>query len=129
MKRLPVFLLLACTSAIAAAQTFPSRPIEVVNAFAQGGANDLNIRALQIPAEKILGQPLVQIFKQGGGGIVGTTEVATATPDGYKILVVTSGELTAAPNLVKTSYTLDSFAFIARISSKPYAVVVRREAP
>lgn len=129
MKTLALFLILTCNFTVAGAQPFPSRPIEVVNAFAQGGANDLNIRALQIPAEKILGQPLVQIFKQGGGGIVGTNEVATATPDGYKILVVTSGELTAAPNLVKTSYSLDSFAFLGRISSKPYALVVRSDAP
>lgn len=129
MNRLVFFLILACNATFAEAQTFPSRPIEVINAFAQGGANDLNVRALQIPAEKILGQPLVQIFKQGGGGIVGTTEVATASPDGYKVLVVTSGELTAAPNLVKTSYSLDSFAFIGRISSKPYALVVRSDAP
>src|SRR3954470_14993767 len=129
MKRLCTFVFLMCASTLASAQAFPARPIEVINAFAQGGANDLNVRALQIPAEKILGQPLVQIFKQGGGGIVGTTEVATASPDGYKILVVTSGELTAAPNLVKTSYALDSFAFLGRISSKPYALVVRSDAP
>ncbi|MEO8203806.1 MAG: tripartite tricarboxylate transporter substrate binding protein [Betaproteobacteria bacterium] len=129
LNRASLFLLLVCTWSIGAAQTFPSRPIEVINAFAPGGANDLNVRALQVSAEKILGQPLVQIFKQGGGGIVGTTEVATAAPDGYKILVVTSGELTAAPNLVKTSYSLDSFAFLGRISSKPYALVVKSDAP
>ena len=111
------------------AQSFPSRPIEVVNAFAPGGANDLNVRALQAGAEKALGTALVQTFRQGGGGIVGTTDVANAAPDGYKLLVVTSGELTAAPNLAKTSYTLDSFAFIARVSSKPYALVVKGDAP
>ena len=111
------------------AQTFPARPIEIVNAFAPGGANDLNVRALQIAAEKALGVPLVQTFRQGGGGIVGTTEVANAPPDGYKLLVATSGELTAAPNLVKTSYSLDSFTFLARISSKPYALVVKNDAP
>jgi len=129
LNRASLFLILACNLALAGAQPYPSRPIEIVNAFAQGGANDLNIRALQVPGERILGQPLVQMFKQGGGGIVGTTEVASAPPDGYKILVVTSGELTAAPNLVKTSYTLDSFAFLGRISSKPYALVVRNDAP
>lgn len=111
------------------AQPFPSKPIEIINAFAPGGANDLNVRALQAASERILGQPLVQIFKQGGGGIVGAAEVASATPDGYKLLVVTSGELTAAPNLTKASYSLDSFSFIARISSKPYGLVVRNDAP
>jgi tripartite-type tricarboxylate transporter receptor subunit TctC len=129
MKRIVPSLLLACAAVLAQAQPYPSRPIEIVNAFAPGGANDLNVRALQVPGERILGQPLVQIFKQGGGGIVGSTEVANAPPDGYKLLVVTSGELTAAPNLTKTSYTLDSFAFLGRLSSKPYALVVRVEAP
>jgi len=111
------------------AQPFPAKPIEVVNSFAAGGANDLNVRAMQVVAERILGVPLVQTFRQGGGGVVGSTEVANATPDGYKLLVVTSGELTAAPNLTKTTYSLDSFAFIGRISSKPYGVVVKTDSP
>jgi tripartite-type tricarboxylate transporter receptor subunit TctC len=129
MRKIIWILFLGFFTQAACGQSFPSRPIEIVNAFAPGGANDLNVRALQIPAEKVLGVPLVQTFRQGGGGIVGTTEVANAQPDGYKLLVVTSGELTAAPNLAKTSYTLDSFAFIARISSKPYALVVKSDAP
>lgn len=112
----------------ASAQVFPARPVEVVNAFAPGGANDLNVRAMQVVAERVLGQPLVQTFRQGGGGIVGSADVANAPPDGYKILVVTSGELTAAPNLAKTTYSLDSFAFLGRISAKPYALVVKNDA-
>jgi len=113
----------------ALAQAFPSKPVEIVNAFAPGGANDLNVRALQTAADRILGQPLVQIFKQGGGGIVGTAEVAGAAPDGYKLLVVTSGELTAAPNLTKATYSIDSFSFVSRVSSKPYALVIKSTAP
>src|SRR5258705_8990932 len=129
LRFLCLLFILATSPATAQAQAYPSRPIEVVNAFSQGGANDLNVRALQAAAEKVLGQPLVQVFKQGGGGIVGTTEVANATPDGYKLLVVSSGELTAGPNLAKTSYSLDSFAFLGRLSSKPYALVVKADAP
>lgn len=123
MRFFPAVLMLAST--VAGAQSFPTRPVEVVNAFAPGGANDLNVRAMQVVAERVLGQPLVQTFRQGGGGIVGTGDVASAPPDGYKILIVTSGELTAAPNLAKTTYSLDSFAFLGRLSSKPYALVVK----
>ena len=111
-----------------AAETYPSRPIEIVNSFAPGGTADLNVRALQPAADKVLGQPLVQTFRQGGGGIVGTTEVARSAPDGYKLLVVSSGELTAGPNLAKTNYTLDSFDFICRVSSRPYGFVVKGDA-
>ena len=112
----------------AVAQPYPSRPIEIVNSFAPGGTLDLNVRALQAGAEKALGQVLVQTFRQGGGGIVGTTEVAGAAPDGYKLLIVSSGELTAGPNLAKTSYSIDSFAFIGRVSSRPYGFVVKSDA-
>jgi len=129
LNRTALCLILAGTCGLACAQPFPSHPIEIVNSFAPGGANDLNVRALQVAAERFLGQPLVQIFKQGGGGIVGSTEVANAPADGYKLLVVTSGELTAGPNLTKTSYSLDSFAFVARVSSRPYGFVVRSDAP
>ena len=111
------------------AQSYPSKPIEIVNSFAPGGTADLNVRALQTGAEKALGQVLVQTFRQGGGGIVGTTDVASGPADGYKLLVVSSGELTAGPNLARTSYTIDSFAFICRISSRPYGFVVKSDAP
>ena len=102
MGRLITLIALASVGALAGAQSFPTKPIELVNAFAPGGANDLNARALQVAAERVFGQPLVQIFKQGGGGIVGANEVANAAPDGYKLLLVSSGELTAAPNLTKS---------------------------
>ena len=122
-------LLAASAAAVSAAEPYPARPIEIVNSFAPGGTADINVRALQPAAEKALGQPLVQTFRQGGGGIVGTTEVARSTPDGYKLLVVSSGELTAGPNLAKTSYTLDSFDFVCRVSSRPYGFVVKSGAP
>ena len=116
------------TIGVAAAQPYPSKPIEIVNSFAPGGTADLNVRALQAVAQKVLGQPLVQTFRQGGGGVVGTSEVATSEPNGYKLLVVSPGELTAGPNLAKTSYTLDSFDFVGRVSSRPYGFVVKSDA-
>jgi tripartite-type tricarboxylate transporter receptor subunit TctC len=129
MRRTTAFVSLLAFALSAAAQSFPSKPIELVNSFAPGGANDLNAKALQVAAERILGQPLVQTFRQGGGGVVGTSDVANSVADGYKVLLVSSGELTAAPNLAKTAYSLDSFAFLARVSSKPYALVVNSKAP
>jgi len=114
---------------VAVAQSFPDKPIEIVNSFSPGGTSDLNIRALEATASRLLGQPLVQTFKPGGGGITGSTEVAHSKPDGYRLLIVTSGELTAAPNLARTTYSLDSFDFIAQLSSKPYGLAVRSDSP
>src|SRR5687768_5680125 len=108
MLRLITLICAAAFATLSFAQAFPTKPIELVNGFAPGGANDLNARALQVAAERIFRQPLVQTFRQGGGGVVGVTEVANSQPDGYKLLLVSSGELTAAPNLNKTAYSLDS---------------------
>jgi tripartite-type tricarboxylate transporter receptor subunit TctC len=121
--------LIGVSALCSAAENYPSRPIEIVNSFAPGGTADLNVRALQPAAEKLLGQPLVETFRQGGGGTVGSSEVARSAPDGYKLLVVSSGELTAGPNLVKTTYSLDSFDFVCRVSSRPYGFVVKADAP
>ena len=129
MRRTITLLFLFAFALRAAAQGYPVKPIELVNSFAPGGANDLNAKALQVAAQRIFGQPLVQTFRPGGGGVVGSTDVANAAPDGYKILLVSSGELTAAPNLAKTTYNLDSFVYLARLSSKPYALVVNSKAP
>lgn len=129
MRRIAALIFLLGFACGAAAQRFPEKPIELVNSFAPGGANDLNAKALQVAAERIFGQPLVQTFRPGGGGVVGSSDVANSVPDGYKLLLVSSGELTAAPNLTKTAYSLDSFAFLGRLTSKPYALVVNSKAP
>ncbi len=123
---LPIAL---ATAGVAYAQSYPDKPIEIINSFSPGGTNDLNLRALQSVGDKAFGQSIVQTFKPGGGGISGTTEVAHSEPNGYKLLIATSGELTAGPNLTKTAYNLNSFDYIGRISSKPYGFVVRKDAP
>lgn len=120
---------LAGTDPALADEAYPSKSIEMVNAWSPGGAMDVNIRAVQAVSKKIFGEPIVQVFKPGGGGIAGATDVAHAKPDGYRIMGVSSGELTAAPNLTKTAYSLDSFAYIGRITVKPYAFVVKGDAP
>ena len=61
-----IFFAGAAPIAPVAAQTYPNKPIEIVNSFAPGGSNDLNIRALEADASRILGQPLVQVFNPGG---------------------------------------------------------------
>jgi putative tricarboxylic transport membrane protein len=130
-RRVGVLLLplILATTSLVRAQGYPEKQIEIINSFAPGGTNDLNLRALQSVGDRAFGKTVIQTFKPGGGGISGTTEVAHSTPDGYKLLVVTSGELTAGPNLTKTAYNLDSFAYIGRISSIPYGFVVRKSAP
>jgi tripartite-type tricarboxylate transporter receptor subunit TctC len=72
-------------AASAAAQDYPSRPINMVIPFPPGGNTDLMARALQPELAKALGQSVVAVNKGGAGGTIGNIEVApTATPSGSR---------------------------------------------
>jgi tripartite-type tricarboxylate transporter receptor subunit TctC len=80
-------MLCAVAACGAAAQTYPSRPVTLVVAFAPGGADDATARILQDPMQKALGQPIVVENVSGAGGMIAAAKVAHADPDGYTILL------------------------------------------
>jgi tripartite-type tricarboxylate transporter receptor subunit TctC len=69
------------------ADTFPSKPIQVVVPVAAGGGTDLLARTLGQKVSEVLGQPLVIDNKLGAGGNIGVEYVARAKPDGYTLLI------------------------------------------
>jgi tripartite-type tricarboxylate transporter receptor subunit TctC len=84
---LVAFILGAITATGAAAQTYPTRPVTIVVAFAPGGADDATARILQDPMQKALGQSIVVENVSGAGGMIAAAKVAHADPDGYTILL------------------------------------------
>jgi tripartite-type tricarboxylate transporter receptor subunit TctC len=70
----------------AAAQTYPSRPITIVVAFAAGGSGDTITRILADHMRTQLGQPIVVENVGGAAGSIGVGRVARAAPDGYTII-------------------------------------------
>ncbi len=75
----------------AAAQNYPHKPIRLVVPFTPAGAVDIASRAIAIELLKQLGQPVSVENKPGAGGNLGAAEVARAAPDGYTLLMTTSG--------------------------------------
>lgn len=94
-------LALIFTSAAATAQPFPSRAVKVVVPFAAGGPLDLVGRAVFDKVSASLKQPFVLENRAGAGGNIGTEAVAKAAPDGYTLLLVLSGTLTANPAMYR----------------------------
>jgi len=78
-------------SGAAFAQSFPNKTIRLVCPFPPAGAVDIASRAIAAELSKQLGVTVTVDNKPGAGGNIGGSEVARAAPDGYTILMTTSG--------------------------------------
>jgi len=87
-KLLAVLLALGC--AAAGAQNYPNRAVRVIVA-AQTGGPDIVARVVAAELQAQMGQPFVVENQGGANGIVGATTVAKSAPDGYTLLVYSSG--------------------------------------
>jgi tripartite-type tricarboxylate transporter receptor subunit TctC len=67
------------------AQTFPTRPLRIINPFPPGGGVDITNRIVASKLTEVLGQQVVVENRAGAAGNVGAAIAAKATPDGYTI--------------------------------------------
>src|SRR5262249_24173884 len=86
-------------TAVAAAQSWPTKPLRAFIPFAAGSATDLVPRAVFEPLATELGQPIVVENRGGAGGTIAGTAVVRADPDGHTMLA-TGSNLTIAPWIV-----------------------------
>ena len=98
MKRVAFVLCLFASLAVNA-QGYPARPIKVVVPYAAGGLPDTMARLVGQKMGDAMGQQMVIENRAGAGGIVGTTDVAKAAPDGYTLLVADVAQIAINPHL------------------------------
>jgi tripartite-type tricarboxylate transporter receptor subunit TctC len=89
---------LACA---AYAQTYPTRPVTLVVAFTPAGPSDVLARVVGHKLEELLKQPFVVVNRPGAGGNIGAEAVASATPDGYTLLMGNNSILATNASLYK----------------------------
>jgi tripartite-type tricarboxylate transporter receptor subunit TctC len=100
LQSLAVALCLLLAGTAAQAQTYPDRPIRVVNGFAAGGGTDLLLRTLLPKLGENLGQQLIIDYRPAAGGNLAMDIVAKAAPDGYTLLMGSPG-LATNPSLYR----------------------------
>jgi tripartite-type tricarboxylate transporter receptor subunit TctC len=107
----------------ALAQSWPERPIQLVQGFAAGGNADTIARVIAAPLSAALGRPVVVEGRTGAGGNIASEVVARARPDGHTLILLTGGH--AASAAIYRSLRFDpvrDFAFISTVSVFPFVV-------
>jgi len=94
-------LAIALANGSAQAQTYPSRPIHLIAPYAPGGIADIAARLIGQKLTEAWGQQVVVENRPGANGFLGVTAVTRAPPDGYTLLIATTGDVTINPILFK----------------------------
>jgi tripartite-type tricarboxylate transporter receptor subunit TctC len=134
MLRLVVVVLAAALASVSpshAADDYPTHPITLIVPFPAGGGVDVIGRIVADKLAAALGQPVVIDNRGGAAGVIGTRVAAKAAPDGYTLVMATSGSIAINPNLyVNPGYhTLKDLSPIGLISSTPIVLMAHPSAP
>jgi tripartite-type tricarboxylate transporter receptor subunit TctC len=113
------------------AQTYPSKPVRIIVAFSPGGTNDILARLMGQKLTESLGQTMIVDNRAGAGGNIGTDMVAKSAPDGYTLLLGSTGPHTINPHLYpKMPYdTLKDFTPITLVASSSALLVLHPSIP
>jgi tripartite-type tricarboxylate transporter receptor subunit TctC len=131
----PIFVACIALSVLggtfAHAQSYPTRPIQVIVPFAGGSASDVVTRILLDRAAKTIGEAFVIDNRPGAGGNIGTQAGARATPDGYTLIATGTGPAAANKTLYRElGYDPEKdFAPISLIAVFPIVVVASTKLP
>ena len=101
MRPLVLILVLAAGMPLVHAQSFPSKPLRIGVPFAPGGSTDIVARILADKLAGPLGQPVVVENRAGAAGNIGAEAVAKSPPDGYTLLMATTGVMAINNSLYK----------------------------
>jgi tripartite-type tricarboxylate transporter receptor subunit TctC len=110
--------LLVFSTSLFAQGAWPGKPVRILVGFAPGGNTDIVTRMLAQRLQETLGQAMVVENKTGLGGVIATIELARVTPDGYTLLMQSTGPHTISPFLLgKEKVPYDPVADFAPVSN------------
>jgi len=117
---------IGCVPLSAAAQTFPSQPLEFVAHTAPGGGTDQFVRLMGeiFTREKLVTQSPIISNRVGGGGAIAYSYVKGKRGDPHVILAVATGTFLSALARTDLGFSLDDFTPVAFLAMDPQVVAV-----
>ena len=83
----------------ALAQNYPAKPVRMVIGFPAGGPIDIVARVMSPKLGEILGQQVIIDNRAGANGLIGGEAVAKSAPDGYTMMLISTGTATISPHI------------------------------
>ncbi len=111
-----------------AQSAYPTRPITLICPWGAGGGTDATARIIAQVLEQKLGQPVNVVNRTGGNGVVGHAAIASATPDGYTIGLLTV-EIAMMHWQGLTDLTPKSYAPLSLMNVDSPAIQVKADSP
>ena len=110
---------------------FPDQPIRLIIPFAPGGSTDILGRKLAVRLTAVLGQSVIVDNRAGAAGMIGCAEAARAKPDGYTLLLGTTGTHAINPfTMTQPTYdAIKDFAPVALIGTQPFSIAIHPSVP
>jgi len=129
MKRVVTTTLLAAALLVnahgfASCEESPSRIVKLVVGAPAGGGIDIVARLIEPVMSQSLGQRIIVDNRPGANQSIGAGFVAHSPPDGYTMLISTSGPVTNALSAPVSYDPATAFQPISRVMTSPFFLVV-----
>ena len=114
----------------AAAADYPNRPVTLMHGFGAGGNADVVSRIMASKMQEGLKVPVVVESKTGAGGLIASTTVSQAAPDGYSLIMLVGGHSVSAAYRKSLPFEpVDGFQMVSLVNTFPFVIAVRADHP
>ncbi len=113
------------------AQSYPAKPVRIIIGFPAGGPIDIIARVMSPKLAEVFGQQVVIDNRGGANGLIGADAVAKSAPDGYTMILISTGTVAISPHIYpKMSYdALRDLANVTLVTSTGELLVVHPSLP